>query len=1245
MWVNVGKGLTNHITALETAYCGGADVVCIQEPWTWPGSRTQSHPGYEYYTPIDSWSNGMNPGDPVHLSERPRVLTYVRKGAKLQSQQRSMGGADGGGGDRDILWVDVNGFTILNIYREPGTNKLVDYVTRLRAPPNCLIGGDFNARHSTFEPGVTTYGRGGELAAWSTDSGMDYLGTPGEPTHREGHVLDLTFSNVPFASTSVRKDLHCGSDHESLMTILPGRGMEAQPPLKHRIADDQLETFASLVHIGIGRLPDPWSIGDPQSLDEYAASLEAMFKSAIETAGKRVFQGGRNAPWWTPELRELHRAHLRCRGTGVSEAERAFKKAVRAAKRDYWRRLIDGIETDNDLYKIIGWHKLTPRTKAPPLVVGGATIEETPAKAETLRREILERFSPADDLESDPLEGIEEWEQRLEWNSTLTLEEVERNTVGVSSTSPGTDLVTVRLLKACWDSVRSPLHGFYSRCLELGHYPSSWKLAEVVMLPKVGKKDKTSPRSWRPIALLSCVAKGLERTIARRMAWTALKSGLLSPQHCGAIPKRSVVDLVASLTHDIETGFAAGKESTLVTLDVQGAYDALLHKRLLRRMRSQGWHQNCLKIVSSFLTGRTARIRLEDFTSAVFNLACGTPQGSPLSPVLYMLYLQPLLSTDPNLRFGYADDLALLRQSDTLNTNAELLSQDIHGILLWGEENKISFAPEKVEAMHFSVKRGGGAPPIPVNAGRMEVIKPITTAEHGEQPAIRWLGVWLDRKLTFNRHVSERVTKGMKIARHIRGLGRVTCGPPATALRKAVTTCVLPALLFGAEVWYAGRSKPAANGRQVSTRSGPKIDAIGRAIVHAARGVLPAWKTAPTAAILRDTGLPAGLIALEEVKLRFARRLQTLDTKSPLVARTTYRTRVPKTRLQRVGALLPAIHRPRLAGPRYTPGCLEDPTSGKDKETAAAEFKAWWAALPPGDITVFSDGSKQRRLVEGQTHSMVGYGYAIYQNGLQIATGRGAVHRESQVFDAEAIGAWRGLEHTTRLHQAFGEKVWMCIDNTSVIQGLRGEAPTSSQWAFRECHAQMGIRDIGVRWSPGHCGIEGNEAADRLADQGASSEPEGMAAIPTASGIKSLARSILAEARAEWWSNTKLSGWYRQWELPYNTKAPPELSLPRRILQYHTALRTSHGDFSWYHTKFKHEDARLECSCGHAKTPDHLARCTRTRRFFARWPERPSAPPDSRRAGISYLKRLLEKPKALAEYLALTGFFTRICPR
>ncbi|KAI0992128.1 hypothetical protein K3495_g16058, partial [Podosphaera aphanis] len=335
-------------------------------------------------------------------------------------------------------------------------------------------------------------------------------------------------------------------------------------------------------------------------------------------------------------------------------------------------------------------------------------------KAEALREEILGRFDASDDLEEDPLEN---WEGsgHLPWDTTISMEEVERNTIGVSSTSPGTDNVTVRLLKACWSQLKKVIHALFNRCLALSHIPACWKLAEVAMLPKVGKKDKSSPRSWRPIALLSCVSKGLERVIARRLAWIALTAGLLNPQHCGALPKRSAMDLVASFTHDVEAALAMGLEISMVIMDIQGAFDALLKRRLLRRMTAQGFPLSLIKLIDSFLTDRMVRVRLEDVTTGFYRSSCGTPQGSPLSPVLYMLYLSELNLMNAELRFGYADDIAIYRATKSLDENVEKLKGDVIEILAYGKANKIAFAPEKYEMMHFTKKRGMHAPTLVVN--------------------------------------------------------------------------------------------------------------------------------------------------------------------------------------------------------------------------------------------------------------------------------------------------------------------------------------------------------------------------------------------------------------------------------------------------------------------------------------------------------------------------------------------------
>ena len=81
--------------------------------------------------------------------------------------------------------------------------------------------------------------------------------------------------------------------------------------------------------------------------------------------------------------------------------------------------------------------------------------------------------------------------------------------------------------------------------------------------------------------------------------------------------------------------------------------------------------------------------------------------------------------------------------------------------------------------------------------------------------------------------------------------------------------------------------------------------------------------------------------------------------------------------------------------PHFSPNCRTDPTEGLDKETASANFEAWWAALPPEDVTIFSDGSEKT----ARGIKSVGYRYAVYQNGQQIATGHGSINTLSHVVE------------------------------------------------------------------------------------------------------------------------------------------------------------------------------------------------------------------------------------------------------
>jgi hypothetical protein len=89
------------------------------------------------------------------------------------------------------------------VYKEPHTLEIIDYVVYLAPFSSCLVEGDFNVWYNMFKPGVADTNKEGELVTWSSISSIDYIRNLGEVTHDAGHVLNLSFLNIPFVITSI----------------------------------------------------------------------------------------------------------------------------------------------------------------------------------------------------------------------------------------------------------------------------------------------------------------------------------------------------------------------------------------------------------------------------------------------------------------------------------------------------------------------------------------------------------------------------------------------------------------------------------------------------------------------------------------------------------------------------------------------------------------------------------------------------------------------------------------------------------------------------------------------------------------------------------------------------------------------------------------------------------------------------------------------------------------------------------
>jgi Reverse transcriptase (RNA-dependent DNA polymerase) len=249
----------------------------------------------------------------------------------------------------------------------------------------------------------------------------------------------------------------------------------------------------------------------------------------------------------------------------------SFRKLVRKRKQEWYSSLIAAASPGKPIWKVAAWRKITDRFQPPPIIYNNTPYTSPQQRATILQQELFNRYSRANDI-SYP--DISLSSSTIPFPLTISPSEA-YDSIAVGNTTPGADGILTILLKLAWPSIESSVTLLYNSCLSSGYFPNSFKEASVIMIPKPNK-DHTTIKGWRPISLLSCLGKGLERIVAKRLSKLAILYKILSPTHFGALPGRSAVDLAACVVNDIEAARYKGLYSALFTLDVSGAFDILL---------------------------------------------------------------------------------------------------------------------------------------------------------------------------------------------------------------------------------------------------------------------------------------------------------------------------------------------------------------------------------------------------------------------------------------------------------------------------------------------------------------------------------------------------------------------------------------------------------------------------------------------------------------------------------------------
>jgi ribonuclease HI len=576
-----------------------------------------------------------------------------------------------------------------------------------------------------------------------------------------------------------------------------------------------------------------------------------MFEVAADGCVKDVSRSPPNRKpkhWWNDDLsgllrsyRRARRHYLRHRSDAAARAahkaaKRAFHSAVSNAKRDSWYTGVCAAVESNDhrvQWSAFQRSKGSARVHIDSIANADGSVPHSPQQAaNNLAAHFAHVCSIPADVAGNP--NVEEecraTVSRLAasrafdpvFDTSFTAEDV-RAVCAVSrlSAAVGPDRIPAHFLRHASDGMVEAL----TRCFNFSWHhavlPQDWRSADVRPLYK-GKGATSDPDSYRPISLTSLVVKAMERLVLGRLV-KQLESKLHVAQ-CGFRRKHACFDNIYALLTAIRrrwlsrqpTGQQHRRILSAVFLDFSKAFDRTWHDGLLHKLAGLGVTGRAWRWVHAFLSGRQLRVVQGALLSAWFPISAGVPQGSVISPFLFLVYINDLTERLSSLCevLLYADDVVLWLKEERIGGDPNLmdvwLEEAMRVVLVWCFDWKMNLNARKSAIMRFNRTRLRRTEPLSVS---VRVVARDGESAHELKICIpfareyRYLGVLLHDRLHWQPHVTQVLARLRSESHYISRLLRVDLPPSHSTIRTLVRAILLPIVSYGLPLWVPTASQ------------------------------------------------------------------------------------------------------------------------------------------------------------------------------------------------------------------------------------------------------------------------------------------------------------------------------------------------------------------------------------------------------------------------------------------------------
>lgn len=331
----------------------------------------------------------------------------------------------------------------------------------------------------------------------------------------------------------------------------------------------------------------------------------------------------------------------------------------------------------------------------------------------------------------------------------------------MKSTAVGSDNINSTFLILCCPFIIPYLTHLINCCLRLAVFPSAWKSAIVMPLPKVSQPDNYG--QLRSISILPTMSKILEKVMAFQISGFAASNDLLPEKQSGFRRGHSCTTALADVTDGITGALDEGKASVLVLLDYSRAFDLLNYDILLSILSYNGFGLNAQSLIKSFLSNRTQKVTLDGQYSSAMSIYSGVPQGSVLGPLLFTMYTANFINSfqfcDSHL---YADDTQILysfRPESVAEANFRINS-DLQSLFALSQDHLLQLNPLKSVALLFCNEK------VRQNISQ-DLSLTIGNSEVSFKSSSKNLGLIMDNKLKFNEHITSCIKKSYSAIKSI----------------------------------------------------------------------------------------------------------------------------------------------------------------------------------------------------------------------------------------------------------------------------------------------------------------------------------------------------------------------------------------------------------------------------------------------------------------------------------------------